>query len=80
MSLCHFIQTGTHTARDVYVFLTAQGKRQFFPLFATVYEICDAGAPADRVVKVFMTKYPRPIVKPHGTNPVQLDELVRSKL
>lgn len=71
---------GTHTARDVYVFLTAQGKRQFFPLFTTVYEICDAGAPPDRIVKVFMTKALRPIVKSHGSSPVQLDELVRSKL
>jgi glycerol-3-phosphate dehydrogenase (NAD+) len=71
---------GTHTARDVYVFLTAQGKRQFFPLFTTVYEISDAGSSPDRIVKVFMTPYPRPVVKAQGTSPVQLDEIVRSKL
>lgn len=71
---------GTHTARDVYVFLTAQGKRQFFPLFTTVYEICDAGGQPERIINVFKTNHPRPIVKAHGSNPVQLDELVRSKL
>lgn len=52
---------GTGTCRDVYAFLTAQGKRDEFPLMRTVYEIADCGKDPAEIVKVFMGTTPRPI-------------------
>lgn len=52
---------GTSTCRDVYAFLTSQGKREQFPLFTTVYEIADCGKAPESIVKVFMSSQPRSI-------------------
>ena len=54
---------GTGTVRDVYAFLTGQGKREEFPLITTVYEIVDCGKSPDSIVKVFMSSLPRAINK-----------------
>jgi glycerol-3-phosphate dehydrogenase (NAD+) len=54
---------GTSTTRDVYAFLTGQGKRDEFPLMCAVYEIADTGKPADTIVKIFMSSVPRQINK-----------------
>jgi len=53
---------GTHTARDVYVFLKARNMRHLFPLFTTVYQIADTGLPPKRIIEVFMSDTPRPIL------------------
>jgi len=52
---------GVHTTRDVYGFLTAHGKRELFPLLSTVYEIADCGAPASKIVSIWMSPDPEPI-------------------
>ena len=54
---------GTSTVRDVYAFLTAQGKREEFPLFTTVYHIADTGRDPHSIVTVFMSSVPRAINK-----------------
>jgi len=59
---------GTHTCRDVYVFLTAQGKREEFPLFSTVYEISDTGADPKKIITRFMSTVPRTISKGGSTD------------
>lgn len=54
---------GIGTCRDVYAFLTAQGKRAQFPLFCTTYEIADCGKDPHEIVKAFMSSVPRRINK-----------------
>jgi len=54
---------GTGTCRDVHAFLTAQGKKDEYPLMTTVYEIADCGKDPHSVVKIFMSSVPRTITK-----------------